>query len=158
MRIGHGYDVHRYGENLEYVIGGVHIPCPFGMVAHSDGDVLAHALTDALLGAAGLGDIGTYFPDTDSAYENADSIELLKKAVAMLEEKHLSVNCADCTIIAQAPKMAPYIGIMRENLAAACGISPERLNVKATTEEKLGFTGRMEGVAAHAVCILDERG
>ena len=158
MRIGHGYDVHRYGENLRFIIGGVEIDSPFGMIAHSDGDVLAHAIMDALLGAAGLGDIGKLFPDTDPAYKGADSMALLRNVVKRINEKGLSIDYCDCTIIAQSPKMAPHIEKMRETLALNCSIPSDRINVKATTEEKLGFTGSLEGIAAHAVCILDERG
>lgn len=158
MRIGHGYDVHRYGKDRDYIIGGVKIPCDFGMIAHSDGDVLAHALMDALLGAAGMGDIGKLFPDTDEKYKGADSIKLLCDVCERIALEGFKLEYADCTIVAQSPKMSPYIEKMRETLSSACGVDMSRINVKATTEEKLGFTGAMEGAAAHAVCILDERG
>lgn len=157
MRIGHGYDAHRYGEGIDFIIGGVKLPCEFGMIAHSDGDVLAHALMDALLGAAGLGDIGALFPDSDEAYRGISSMLLLRRVCAMINEAGFTIDYIDCTVIAQEPKMSPYIRKMRETLAENCGILTERLNVKATTEEKMGFTGSMEGISAHAVCILDEQ-
>lgn len=157
MRIGHGYDAHRFCENKELVIGGVKIESTLGLLAHSDGDVLVHALIDSLLGAAGERDIGANFPDTDGKYKNIDSCILLKKTADILESKGLSVEYADMTIIAQKPKINPYISAMREKMASVLGISVDRLNVKATTEEKMGFTGRGEGISAHAVCILSEK-
>lgn len=156
MRIGHGYDVHRIEEGKPLVIGGVPIPCEFGLRAHSDGDVLLHALADAVLGAAGLRDIGYYFPDTSDETLNMDSRIILARAVALAEERGLKFEYADCTIVAQKPKMASYIEEIRTSLAAVIGTDRDRVNVKATTEEKLGFTGRGEGIAAHAVCILSE--
>lgn len=156
MRIGHGYDVHRYGGERPFVVGGVRIPFELGLFAHSDGDVLVHALCDALLGAAGLSDIGNLFPDSDVEYDGIDSLILLKKVAQMLSEKDLNVDYADCTVVAQKPKMAPYIDKMKSTLSDALGVPEGRLNVKATTEEKLGFTGALEGIAAHAVCILSE--
>ncbi|MBQ8523333.1 MAG: 2-C-methyl-D-erythritol 2,4-cyclodiphosphate synthase [Clostridia bacterium] len=156
MRIGHGYDVHRIEEGKPLVIGGVPIPCEFGLRAHSDGDVLLHALADAVLGAAGLRDIGYYFPDTSDDTLNMDSRIILARAVALAEERGLKFEYADCTIVAQKPKMASYIEEIRTSLATVIGTDRDRVNVKATTEEKLGFTGRGEGIAAHAVCILSE--
>lgn len=156
MRIGHGYDAHRYGENLPFVLGGVEIPSDFGMIAHSDGDVLTHALMDALLGAAGLPDIGHLFPDNDEKYKGASSVGLLREVINHLRERDLEVEYADCTVIAQAPKIAPYIEEIKESLAKNLGVAAGRINVKATTEEKMGFTGRLEGISAHAVCILHE--
>ncbi len=156
MRIGHGYDVHRIEEGKPLVIGGVPIPCEFGLRAHSDGDVLLHALADAVLGAAGLRDIGYYFPDTSDETLNMDSRIILARAVALAEERGLKFEYADCTIVAQKPKMASYIEEIRTSLATVIGTDRDRVNVKATTEEKLGFTGRGEGIAAHAVCILSE--
>ncbi|RDH45006.1 2-C-methyl-D-erythritol 2,4-cyclodiphosphate synthase [Zooshikella ganghwensis] len=154
MRIGHGYDVHRFGDGDAIVLGGVTIPYHQGLVAHSDGDVLLHALCDALLGAAGLGDIGRHFPDTDPAFANANSRHLLANVMSQLKAKGWEVGNADLTIIAQAPKMAAYIPQMQNNIAADVGVLPECINVKATTTEKLGFTGRKEGIAAHAVVLL----
>ncbi len=156
MRIGHGYDAHRFIAGKALVIGGVKIESDLGLEAHSDGDVLVHALIDALLGAAGLRDIGYNFPDTDGEYKNIDSCILLEKTAGMLAERGLSLEFADMTIIAQKPKLNPYITSMREKMAAVLGVSPERINVKATTEEKMGFTGRGEGISAHAVCLLKE--
>jgi len=156
MRIGHGYDVHRIEEGKPLVIGGVPIPCEFGLRAHSDGDVLLHALADAVLGAAGLRDIGYYFPDTSDETLNMDSRIILARAVALAAERGLKFEYADCTIVAQKPKMASYIEEIKTSLAAVIGTDRDRVNVKATTEEKLGFTGRGEGIAAHAVCILSE--
>ena len=154
MRIGHGYDVHRLTEGRKCIIGGVDIPYEKGLLGHSDADVLAHAVSDALLGAAGMGDIGLHFPDTDASFKDADSMKLLARVGDMLEEKLYMVENIDATIIAQAPKMRPHIDAMRANIANALRISVERVNVKATTEEGLGFTGAGEGIAAHAVCLL----
>ena len=157
MRIGHGYDVHRLTEGRKLILGGVDIPWEKGLLGHSDADVLTHAVMDALLGAAGLGDIGKHFPDTDPAYAGADSLKLLEHVVRLLEERGFAVGNVDATILAQRPKLAPYIPTMRDNLARVMGIAPERVNVKATTEEGLGFTGSGEGMAAHAVCLLVEK-
>ncbi|MCI8914880.1 MAG: 2-C-methyl-D-erythritol 2,4-cyclodiphosphate synthase [Lawsonibacter sp.] len=154
MRMGHGYDVHRLAEGRRLILGGVDIPWDRGLLGHSDADVLTHAVMDALLGAAGLGDIGKHFPDTDPAYKGADSLKLLARVAALLEERGYAVGNVDATILAQRPKLAPHIPAMRENLARVMGISPDQVNVKATTEEGLGFTGSGEGMAAHAVCLL----
>lgn len=155
MRIGHGYDVHRFAENRKCIIGGVDIPYEMGLLGHSDADVLLHAIADALLGAAAMGDIGHLFPDTDAAYKNADSLVLLAKTADAVKEKGYQVGNIDATVIAQAPKMAPYIDEMRRNIAAACGCDADCISVKATTEEGLGFTGSKQGIAAHAVCIIE---
>ena len=155
MRIGTGYDVHRLGPDRRMIIGGVCIPYELGLVGHSDADVLAHAITDAMLGGAGLGDIGLHFPDTDPAYKGADSLELMKHAVGLISKEGLRVCNIDATIIAQAPKMRPFIEQMRENIADALGLDRAFVNVKATTEEGLGFTGAGEGIAAQAVCLLE---
>lgn len=157
MRIGHGYDVHRLTEGRRLVLGGVEIPFEKGLLGHSDADVLAHAVMDALLGAAALGDIGALFPDSDSAYEGADSLALLRRVVRALEESGYKIGNVDATVLAQRPKLAPHIPLMRQRLAAAMGIGPEQVSVKATTEEGLGFTGTGEGMAAHAVALLEER-
>lgn len=154
MRIGMGYDVHRLVENRELVIGGVKLPYEKGLLGHSDADVLLHAVMDALLGAAALGDIGKHFPDSDPAYKGISSVKLLEKVGALLEEHHFLIENIDATIIAQAPKMRPYIDLMRENIAEALGISVSQVNVKATTEEGLGFTGQGEGISSQAVCML----
>lgn len=154
MRIGHGYDVHAFGDGEQVILGGVAIPHSRGLVAHSDGDVLIHALCDALLGAAGLGDIGRHFPDTDSAYKNIDSRLLLRQVVALLANKGWALSNGDITIVAQAPKMAPHIPAMLVKLAADCGVESEQLNIKATTTEKLGFVGRQEGIACYAVVLI----
>ena len=154
VRIGHGYDVHRLVEGRKLILGGVEIPWERGLLGHSDADVLTHAVMDALLGAAGLGDIGRHFPDSDPAYAGADSLKLLAHVVELLGEKGLTVGNVDATILAQRPKLAPYIPRMRDNLARVMGVEPEQVNVKATTEEGLGFTGSGEGMAAHAVCLL----
>ena len=154
MRIGHGYDVHRLVTGRRLVLGGVDIPYEKGLLGHSDADVLAHAIADSLLGAAALGDIGTLFPDTDPAFENADSLGLLAQVCTLLAEKNYRIGNIDATVIAQAPKLKPYIAAMREKLAAACGIDPEQVSVKATTEENLGFTGSGEGISAYAVCVI----
>ncbi len=154
MRIGHGYDVHRFGDGDFITLGGVRIPHKFGLVAHSDGDVLLHALSDALLGAAALGDIGKHFPDTDPQFKGADSRALLRHVVSLVKAKGWKVGNVDGTIVAQAPKMAPHIEAMRANIAADLEVEPDQVNVKATTTEKLGFTGREEGIAVHAVALL----
>ena len=156
MRIGHGYDVHRLTEGRKLILGGVEIPFETGLLGHSDADVLTHAVMDALLGAAGLGDIGKAFPDTDPAYAGADSLVLLDRVMAMLQQDGFRVGNVDATILAQRPKLAPYIPQMRENLAARLGVAVQQVNVKATTEEHLGFTGAGEGMAAHVVCLLEE--
>lgn len=155
MRIGTGYDVHRLGPDRRMIIGGVCIPYELGLVGHSDADVLAHAITDAMLGGAGLGDIGLHFPDTDPAYKGADSLELMKHAAGLISKEGLRVCNIDATIIAQAPKMRPFIEQMRENIADALGLDRAFVNVKATTEEGLGFTGAGEGIAAQAICLLE---
>lgn len=154
MRIGMGYDVHRLVEDRDLIIGGVKIPYEKGLLGHSDADVLLHAISDALLGAAALGDIGKHFPDTDPAYKGISSILLLEKVGELLEEKGFLIENIDATIIAQAPKMRPHIDIMRENIAKALGIDISQVNVKATTEEGLGFTGSGEGISSQAVCML----
>lgn len=156
IRIGHGYDVHRLVEGRKCIIGGEEIPFELGLLGHSDADVLLHAVSDALLGAAALGDIGKHFPDTDPAFEGADSIVLLREVARLVAEKGYRPVNIDATVIAQKPKLLPYIGKMRENIAAAVGIGAEFVNVKATTEEKLGFTGRLEGISAHAVCLIEK--
>ena len=154
MRIGHGYDVHRLVEGRKLILGGVDIPYEKGLLGHSDADVLVHAVMDALLGAAGLGDIGRHFPDTDPTYAGADSLKLLDHVMELLREHGWKVGNVDATILAQRPKLAPHIPGMRENLAAHMAVDSSQVNVKATTEEKLGFTGSGEGMAAHAVCLL----
>ncbi len=155
MRIGHGYDVHKLVEGRKLIIGGVEIPHTLGLLGHSDADVLLHAIMDSLLGAAALGDIGGLFPDNDPKYEGADSLVLLKEVRTAIGEKGYKISNIDATIIAQKPKMKPYIQQMRENIANVCGIDIDCVNVKATTEEKLGFTGREEGISAQAVCLID---
>ena len=155
MRIGHGYDVHRFAENRKCIIGGVDVPYEMGLFGHSDADVLLHAIADALLGAAAMGDIGHLFPDTDNAYKDADSLILLTKTVEPVESKRYKVGNIDATVIAQAPKLAPYIESMRANIAEACSCDMDCISVKATTEEGLGFTGTKQGIAAHAVCIIE---
>ncbi len=157
MRIGHGYDVHRLAEGRKLILGGVDIPWERGLLGHSDADVLTHAVMDALLGAAGLGDIGKHFPDTDAAYAGADSLELLARVTALMGEKGFSVGNVDATILAQRPRLAPYIPQMRDNLARVMGVGLEYVNVKATTEEGLGFTGSGEGMAAHAVALIERQ-
>lgn len=154
MRIGHGYDVHRLVENRELILGGVDIPYEKGLLGHSDADVLLHAVSDALLGAAALGDIGKHFPDTDPTYKGIDSRKLLRYVVALIKEKGYTVGNIDCTVIAQKPKLKDYIEDMRKNIADDCQVDMSCVNVKATTEEGLGFTGDMSGISAHAVCIL----
>ena len=157
MRIGCGYDVHRLTEGRKLILGGVEIPWERGLLGHSDADVLTHAVMDALWGAGALGDIGKHFPDTDPAYAGADSLNLLEHVVRLLGEQGFSVGNVDATILAQRPKLAPYIPDMRENLARAIGVKPSQVNVKATTEEGLGFTGAEEGIAAHAVALIERR-
>lgn len=156
IRIGHGYDVHKLVEGRKCIIGGVDIPCELGLLGHSDADVLLHAVSDALLGAAALGDIGKHFPDTDERFAGANSFVLLQNVVALLAEKGFKASNIDATIIAQVPKMAPYIDEMRVNIAEACGIDTACVSVKATTEEKLGFTGAKQGIAAHCVCLIEK--
>lgn len=156
MRIGHGYDVHRLVEGRDLILGGVKIPYEKGLLGHSDADVLLHAVSDALLGAAGLGDIGRHFPDTDPQYKGADSLELLRQVYRKISEKGYRVGNIDVTMIAQRPRLKDYIPQMQANIAAAVGTAPDRVNVKATTEEKLGFTGTGEGMSCHAVCLLEE--
>ena len=156
MRIGHGYDVHRLVEGRSLVLGGVQIPHEKGLLGHSDADVLLHAVSDALLGAAGLRDIGYHFPDTDPTYKGADSLELLRIVGQKVAAKGYRISNIDLTMIAQAPKLKPYILQMRDNIAGVLGLDPDRVNVKATTEEHLGFTGRREGLSCHAVCLLEE--
>ncbi len=156
MRIGHGYDVHALVEGRDLILGGVKIPYEKGLLGHSDADVLLHAVSDALLGAAALGDIGKHFPDTDPAYKGADSLVLLGHVAALVRQKGYYVSNVDVTMIAQRPKLAPYIPQMAENIAAALALPVDRVNVKATTEEYLGFTGENLGMRCHAVCLLEE--
>ena len=158
MRIGHGYDVHKLVPGRDLILGGVRFDYPLGLDGHSDADVLTHAVMDALLGAAGLGDIGRHFPDTDPAYKGADSLKLLAHVRDLLTERCFRVGNIDVTVIAQAPKLAPQIGKMEQNLADTLAIDLSHVNVKATTEEHLGFTGRGEGISCHAVCLLEEPG
>lgn len=155
MRIGHGYDVHRLTPGRDLILGGVKIEFEKGLLGHSDADVLLHAVCDALLGAAALGDIGVLFPDTDDRWKGADSMDLLRRTAAVLQEHGYGVVNIDATVLAQAPKLRPFIDKMRQNIASACGIDVNCVSVKATTEEKLGFTGSGEGMAAHAVCLID---
>ena len=155
MRIGHGYDVHRLVEGRDLIIGGVNIPYEKGLLGHSDADVLTHAVMDALLGAAALGDIGKHFPDTDPAYKGADSLKLATHVSALLKQKGYRIGNIDATVIAQAPKLSPHIHAMKQNLAHALDCNADQINVKATTEEHLGFTGEGLGIAAHAVCLLE---
>jgi len=154
MRIGHGYDVHRFQKGRKLILGGTEIAYEEGLLGHSDADVLLHAVMDALLGAAALGDIGKHFPDKDPAYEGISSMVLLRKVGEMLDEKGYLIENIDATVIAEAPKISPYTESMKKNIAEALGISPGCVNVKGTTEEGLGFTGKKEGIAAHAVCLL----
>ena len=156
MRIGHGYDVHKLVEGRDLILGGVKIDHSLGLLGHSDADVLLHAVSDALLGAAGLGDIGKHFPDTDPQYKGADSLKLLEIVAQRVKEAGYRVSNIDVTMIAQRPKLRPHIEQMEANIAAAVGVDVSRINVKATTEEKLGFTGTEEGMACHAVCLLEE--
>lgn len=155
MRIGHGYDVHKFAQDRKLILGGVEIPCDMGLLGHSDADVLLHAISDALLGAAALGDIGKHFPDTDPRYKGIDSGLLLKNVVELLREKGYRVVNIDSTVIAQRPKIGPYIEQMRYNIAGFTGVDVDCISVKATTEEGLGFTGQCLGMAAHAVCLIE---
>ncbi len=155
MRVGHGYDVHRLIAGRKLILGGVEIPYILGLDGHSDADVLLHAMMDALLGAAALGDIGHLFPDTDPAYKGISSLKLLAVVAARIREKGYEIGNIDATVIAQKPKLAPFIEAMRKETARVLQIDPDRLNIKATTEERLGFSGREEGIAAHAVCLLE---
>ena len=157
MRIGHGYDVHRFCDGEFITIGGVKIPYSKGLLAHSDGDVLAHAVADALLGASGQRDIGYFFPDNDNQYKNIDSMILLSRVKEIILSNGFEIENIDCTVVAQAPKMMPHIENMRKNIAVALGAEYELVNVKATTEEHLGFTGRGEGISAHCVCLLKNK-
>ncbi len=157
MRIGHGYDVHKLVEGRRCIIGGVDIPHEKGLLGHSDADVLLHAVADALLGAAALGDIGKLFPDTDDSFKGADSMVLLREVVARLDAMGYVVGNIDCTVIAQKPKMRPHIDNMRQNIASACGVDIDAINVKATTEEGLGFTGSGEGISVHAVALIERQ-
>ena len=154
MRIGHGYDVHRFAKNRKLILGGTEIPYELGLLGHSDADVLVHAVMDALLGAAALGDIGKHFPDSSEEFEGIDSRILLRKTVSLISQKGYSVVNIDATVIAQKPRLSGHTERMRANIAADCGIAPDCVNVKATTEEGLGFTGAQEGISAHAVCII----
>ncbi len=155
MRIGHGYDVHRLTPGRELILGGVRIEYPLGLLGHSDADVLTHAVMDALLGAAALGDIGGHFPDTDEKYRGADSLRLAAEVARILESDGWRIENIDATVLAQKPKLAPHIPLMRQSLATALGIDSSRVSVKATTEEGLGFTGSGDGIAAHAVCLIE---
>lgn len=154
IRTGHGYDVHKLTEGRKLILGGVHIPCEKGLLGHSDADVLTHAVMDSLLGALALGDIGRHFPDSDDRYKGADSLELLRNVMELISKEGFSVGNIDATILCQAPKLAPFIEKMRENLSRVMGCDISQINVKATTEEKLGFTGQGLGIAAHCVCLL----
>lgn len=156
MRIGHGYDVHRLVEGRDLVLGGVKIPYEKGLLGHSDADVLTHAVMDALLGAAALGDIGKHFPDTDPAYRGADSLALATQVASLLAENGYRIGNIDATVLAQAPKLAPHIPEMRAKLAVALGVDMDQISIKATTEEGLGFTGEGLGIAAHAVCLIEK--
>lgn len=155
-RIGHGYDVHRFAPDRDLILGGVKIEYPLGLLGHSDADVLLHAVCDALLGSLALGDIGRHFPDTDPAYKGANSMELLKKCFSLIADKGYRITNIDATVIAQKPKLSPYIAQMRLNIAEACNTAAENVSVKATTEEGLGFTGAMEGIRAHAVVLIEK--
>lgn len=156
MRIGHGYDVHKFAENRKLILGGVEIPYELGLLGHSDADVLLHAIMDALLGASALGDIGKLFPDNDNAFLNADSMKLLEKVCVVLNEKGYKIVNIDSTVIAQKPKLKDYILQMRERIADTCNIDVDCVSVKATTEEGLGFTGSLQGISAHAVCLIEK--
>lgn len=155
MRIGHGYDVHKFAENRKLILGGVDIPYEMGLLGHSDADVLVHAVMDSMLGAAALGDIGKHFPDTDINFKDADSIKLLNEVKNILTKNGYNIINIDATVLAQVPKLAPYIFEMRKNIASACNIAIDCVNVKATTEEGLGFTGAKQGIAAHAICLIE---
>ena len=155
LRIGHGYDVHRLVEGRPLILGGVNVPFDLGLLGHSDADVLTHAIMDALLGAAALGDIGRHFPDSDEAYRGADSLKLASHVAKLLRDRGYAIVNVDATLIAQRPKIAPYIEQMQVNIANALGVLPEQINLKATTEEHLGFTGEGLGMAAHAVCLIE---
>ena len=157
LRIGHGYDVHQFAEGRRCILGGVDVPSERGLLGHSDADVLAHAVADAVLGAARLGDIGTLFPDNDPAYEGADSLVLLSRVASLVRDKGFAIVDVDCTVAAQAPKLAPYRDQMRANLAESLGVSVDNVGVKATTTEHLGFVGRKEGIAAWSVALLEKR-
>ncbi len=157
MRIGHGYDVHKLVEGRKCIIGGVDIPSELGLLGHSDADVLLHAISDAVLGAAAMGDIGHLFPDTDDKWKGADSLKLLEEVVNQVSERGYKIINIDSTILAQVPKMAPYILDMRKNIAKACNVDVDLVSVKATTEEGLGFTGAKQGIAAHAVCLIENK-
>lgn len=154
LRVGHGYDVHRLTENRKLILGGEEIPYEYGLDGHSDADVLIHAIIDSLFGAAALGDIGTHFPDTDPAYKGADSMKLLSAAYNEIKEHGYTLSNLDATVIAQKPKLKPYIEKMRQNIADVLDVDPDCVSIKATTEEKLGFTGRLEGISAHCVCLI----
>ncbi len=156
IRVGHGYDVHRFAEGRKLILGGVEIPYELGLSGHSDADVLIHALMDAMLGAAGLGDIGKHFPDTDNKYKGISSMILLKKVKELIEEEGYSLSNADITVVAQKPKLAPYIDQIKKNIALALCTDVSDINVKATTEEHLGFTGRLEGISSHAVVLISK--
>lgn len=156
IRVGHGYDVHRFTKDRELFLGGVKIDYEMGLLGHSDADVLLHAVSDALLGAAALGDIGQHFPDSDERYKGIDSMILLRHVVSLLKEKGYTVVNVDATVIAQKPKIGKFTCQMAENIASACGVEADRINVKATTEENLGFTGRLEGISSHAVCLIEK--
>lgn len=156
IRVGHGYDVHRFAEERKLILGGVEIPYELGLLGHSDADVLIHALMDAMLGAAGLGDIGKHFPDTDDKYKGISSMILLKKVKELIEEEGYSLSNADITVVAQKPKLAPYIDQIKKNIALALCTDVSDINVKATTEEHLGFTGRLEGISSHAVVLISK--
>lgn len=157
MRIGHGYDVHKLVEGRKCIIGGVDIPSELGLLGHSDADVLLHAISDAVLGAAAMGDIGHLFPDTDDKWKGADSLKLLEEVVKQVSERGYKIINIDSTILAQVPKMAPYILDMRKNIAKACNVDVDLVSVKATTEEGLGFTGAKQGIAVHAVCLIENK-
>lgn len=156
MRIGNGYDVHKLVEGRDLILGGVKIPYELGLLGHSDADVLAHAITDAIIGALGIGDIGTHFPDTDEKYKGADSLVLLKRTGEMAKDMGYKIVNIDSIVVAQRPKLLPYIGQMRENIAKVLDMEPADVNVKAKTEEKLGFTGNLEGMKSYAVCIIEK--
>ena len=156
MRIGHGYDVHKLVKGRRLIIGGVEIPHTLGLLGHSDADVLTHAVMDAILGAAAMGDIGRHFPDNDNSFKDIDSQILLKRVMELVRERGYEIVNLDATIIAQKPKLAPHIPVMVETLASNMGIETDQINIKATTEERLGFTGREEGISAHCVCLIDK--